>query len=277
MTKAHNHSGREQYRGRLHFDRQPIKDLAELISCYGDKEFKSPLRSTIPLLSMVQDGGAVLKAILSACHFPADPSLHFEYRVDSPLGVGIPSHTDLMVRFGDEQLALECKWTEPRYETVGQWIRKPPDAERQEKPPDPDNRFKRMMGWLKLLQPHSECELHVDGFSDAVYQMVHRAASAGAGVKFPQLAYMLFTPLPDGMPTHWKQYYDDLTVLHGLLGNPSNFPFHLIEVHIVPTKAFEAIADLPKGSAKTAEIVQDALLKSNLFEFGKFQLQTISS
>src|SRR5450759_1704349 len=107
---------------QLHFDRQLIKDFADLVSRYGDKEFKSPLRSTIPLLSLVRDGWPVLQEVLTACRLPAKSNLHFEYKVDSPLGVGIPSHTDVMARFGSDQLALECKWTEPRYETVDKWI-----------------------------------------------------------------------------------------------------------------------------------------------------------
>ncbi len=168
---------------QLHFDRQPVTDFDDLVSRYGGKEFKSPMRSTVPLLALLRDGWPRLQEVLTACHLPAESNLHFEYTVDSPLGVGIPSHTDVMVRSGDDQLALECKWTEPRYETVSKWILKPPD---------PNNRRKRLMGWLELLQPHATCNLHVDAFSDTVYQMVHRAASACATAPQPSLAYLIF-------------------------------------------------------------------------------------
>lgn len=260
---------------QLYFDRQAIKDFADLVSRYAKREFQSPLRSTVPLLSMVRDGWPRIEEVLTACHLPTDSNLHFEYRVDSLLGVGIPSHTDVMVRSGDDQLALECKWTEPRYETVGKWMLKPPDPDKDGKPTDPDNRRKRLMGWLKLLQSHAACDLHVEAFSDAVYQMVHRAASACAKTKRPQLAYVIFNPLPDGKRVHRDQYEADLKNLHQTIGNPRDFPFHLIEVEIAPTKAFQDIKKLPKASSQTSATVQESLRKGGLFKFVKVDIRAI--
>lgn len=124
---------------QLYFDRTPVKDFEGLLSGYGAKEFKSPMRSTVPLLSLVRDDWPVLQDILRACNMPAESTLHFEFKVDSPLGVGLPSHTDMMVRSGGHQLAVEAKWTEPRYETVKKWILKPPDPDEFGNVPDPAN------------------------------------------------------------------------------------------------------------------------------------------
>jgi len=260
---------------QFYFDCHPVKDFADLVSRYGGKEFKSPMRSTVPLLSLVRDGWPLIQELLTSCHLPVEFNLHFEYRVDSPLGVGIPSHTDVMVRSGDAQLALECKWTEPRYETVNTWMLKPPDPDKHGELMDPDNRRKRLAGWLRLLQPHASCDLDIEAFSETVYQMVHRAASACMETQRPQLAYVLFTPLPGGKSVHTKQYESDLKHLHQALGHPPGFPFHLIEVQIATTKAFHLIQNLPKASSQTAKTVQDALRKGGLFKFNKVDITTI--
>ena len=259
----------------LHFDRNPVKDFEGLVSGYGANEFRSPLRSTVPLLSLVRDGWPVLQDILKACNLPAESTLHFEFKVNSERGIGLPSHTDLMVRSGSDRLAVEAKWTEPRYETVEKWIRKPPDPDSSSKPVAPDNRHTRLKGWIELIQPYATRPLRKEEFSNVVYQMVHRAASACAEATHPQLAYLLFTPLPDGKSVQGKQYHDDLAELHRLLGHPPGFPFHLIEVQLAPTDAFRAIQHLPKASAETASTVHSALLKGGLFDFKGFQIQTI--
>lgn len=258
-----------------HFDKNPVTDFQGLLSGYDSSEFESPLRSTVPLLSLIRDGRPALQEIFMACNFPSGPSLHFEFTVDSPKGVGLPSHTDLMVRSGNSQLALEAKWTEPRYETVERWRRKPPDPVHSGEYPNPDNRGNRLKGWLELIQPHATRPLVQEEFSSIVYQMVHRAASACASTAHPQLAYMLFTPLPDGKNVKSEHYYRDLTQFHQLLGEPPGFPFHLIEMQISPTDAFRDIQHLPKGSSETASIVQSALRHGGLFEFIGFRLRTI--
>ncbi len=252
--------------GQLHFDREPVSDFRSLLSKYNAKEFASPCRSTVPLLSLIKDGWPVFQELLAACHLPPDSNLHFEFRVLPPKGRGNPSHTDVMVFSADNALALEVKWSEPRYGTVRDWIRQGRS---------PENRRKVMTGWLELLQPQAARPLRLEDFSDAVYQMVHRAASACAQGKRPQLAYLQFTPLPDGQKADSEQNYTDLTDLHRLLGHPSGFPFHLIEVQVMPTDAFRSIERLPKGSSKTAEAVTAALLGASLFKFEGWRLRTI--
>lgn len=264
--------------GQLYFDRQLATDFEDLISRYGTNEFASPLRSTIPLLSLVRDGWPTLKEIIQRCALPADSALNLEFTVQSPCGKGLPSHTDLMVRSKSGQLAVEAKWTEPRYETVRDWIRKPPVPDKQQPSavPDPDNRRKRLAGWLELLQPHAVRPLRVDDFSDTVYQMVHRAASACAQTKSPQLAYLLFTPLPNGNQVDSEQYRTDLARLHQLLGAPSKFRFRVIELQLAPTNVFRVIARLRKGSRETAQAVRSALVKGGLFEFTDCRLRTVT-
>ena len=64
---------------------------------------------------------------------------------------------------------------------------------------------------------------------------------------------------------------DDLTNLWNLLGNPSTFPFYLIQLPVSSTTTFDVIASLPKADKATAEKVSVALLKSDrLFNFDKY-------
>jgi len=93
--------------------------------------------------------------------------------------------------------------------------------------------------------------------------MVHRAASACEAGGDPQLAYLVFKPSPDTRTADMQTIHDDLTHLWSLLGDPKRFPFYLVEVHLSPTAAFDAIALLPKEA--TDEAVRGALCNEPLF------------
>jgi hypothetical protein len=190
----------------------------------------------------------------------ADQSLevHLELTVGPVQGEGKPSHTDVMLIGNGIAVAVEAKWTEPPYSTVCEWIGKG----RNQK-----NRRAVMSGWLSLLQPHAARELRLDTFLDATYQMVHRAASACAAGRRPSLAYLQFSPLPNGIEPNITQLQTKLSHLYDILGAPSAFPFFLIEVKLKATDAFHRISGLPKGSPKTAAMVRAVLLHAPLFEF----------
>ncbi|MBI2898585.1 MAG: hypothetical protein HYY17_00200 [Planctomycetes bacterium] len=244
--------------GQCHFDREPVDDLETLLPRYKPTEFQSATRSTIPLLSLIKDGCPVLRDFLSRCDLPEKVTLHFEFQVPPRKGIGQASHTDLIVRFDGGALALEAKWTEPRYETVREWL---------SRGKNPANRRMVFEGWLEWLQSKAEAPLRTEDFADAVYQMVHRAASACAQGGRPQLAYMCFAPLPGGQGTDGAYYRSRLADLHGLLGRPRGFRFHYFEVRAAPTEAFRAIERLPKGTGTTSEAVRGALLGPPLFDF----------
>lgn len=243
---------------RFFFDKHPVSQINDLIALYKPGEFESPTRSTVPLFSLLQHGGAVWGEI--AGEFAAEGGageMHLEFTVEPPQGTGQPSHTDVMLINANRAFALEAKWTEPRYDTVGEWLGKGTN---------PDNRRMVMCGWLSLLRPCTR-PLHVEAFTDAVYQMVHRAASACVAGRAPAMAYIQFSPLPDATPPDIARLKCDLAHLHHLLGDPTGFPFHLIEVEVSPTATFKRIKALPKGSAETARTVRAVLGKEPLFEF----------
>jgi len=252
----------------LYFDKEPVTDLSDALLCYPAKEFRSPTRSTVPLLAMLKDGREIMNSVLAETYMNADSVLHLEFTVPPQKGRGIPSHTDLMVKYKEYALAVEAKWTEPRYETVAEW---------RKEGTNPDNRRLVMEEWLCLLQPHAERKLELDDFNDTVYQMVHRAGSACYKVEMPRLAYLHFTPDRSGKGATSEQYQSDLKHLKAVLGNPPKFSFYLIEVEIKSNVAFERIRNLPKGLAETSRTVCDALQNGPLFEFHLQDIKRVSS
>ncbi|MGY2987989.1 DUF6946 family protein [Bradyrhizobium sp. USDA 4508] len=174
----------------LYFDRTPVHDLAALLHSYNVDEFNSPYRSTVPLLALVKDERNTFRKVLSACRVSMPVDLHFEFKVDhQSKGRGAPSHTDLMAISEDVCIAIESKWTEPSYDTVGTWLSKGGDLPNREKVPK---------GWLALMR--LECAPQsFEEIADCEYQMLHRAASAYAAAasfatkKCPMLAYLKFT------------------------------------------------------------------------------------
>lgn len=251
----------------VHYDKEIISDIDKAVTVYGEKEFQSPTRSTVPLLSWIKHEQPMVSSLLRDIGIPTDCNLHLEYSVAPQQGKGVASHTDIMVISGESSLAIEAKWTEPRYETVGEWL---------EKGSNPPNRRDVLTGWLGLLRQHAQCTLDVGDFSDIVYQMVHRAASACAAGVDPKMAYLVFKPSLDPRTASIQQIQADLNHLWGLLGRPKGFPFYLVEMQLSPTAAFDAIASLPKGDEATNETVRDALCNGPLFDFSEYELRTVT-
>jgi hypothetical protein len=171
---------------KLFLDRRPLEDFEELIQSYPTGEFASPCRSTVALLSLVKHGEQIWKDIADLPGLDGGPQeAHFEYTVSPPAGSGKASHTDIMLIGGESACSVEAKWTEPKYETVSEW-----------RVQGGDNRDAVLGGWLSLLQRHATRPLDPTMFSTAVYQTVHRAASACAAGRRPSMTYIQFSPLP---------------------------------------------------------------------------------
>lgn len=250
----------------LYFDREPVAGLDALVERYGTREFESPTRSTVPLLALLWHGGEVWKRIVAELGMPAgEMTVHMEYTVAPPQGTGRESHTDAMLIAGERACAVEAKWTEPAYDTVEGWLGPEPRG---------TNRERVLNGWLSLLQSYATDELRAEDMGEVTYQMVHRAASACAAGRSPGLAYLQFTPWPDGSPADSSHLREGLEKLAAALGHPAGFPLRLIEVEARPTAAFESIRTLPKGEPSTGRAVRRALLEAPLFTFPEYRMHT---
>jgi hypothetical protein len=258
---------------RFALDTKPVSGPSELVQDLSDSALASPFRSTVPLLALTKDAWPEFVNMLARCRVVGDVCVAFERTVSSARGEGRPSYTDAMVLSDENALAIEAKWTEPRYETVATRLAR---AGLNGKDPEELTKGSRefVTGWLELLQPYSTKPLRLDDFAGCVYQIVHRAASACAMGKAPMLAYLHFMSMGAGGASS-EQYLGDLAQVHALLGSPHGFPFYLVDLPLQPTRAFDAIRHLKKGVPETGQAVKAALLASELFEFGKPQVRRI--
>jgi hypothetical protein len=252
---------------RLFFDTDAVPDFETLVGRFEAGAFASPFRSTVPLVALAKDQWLLLQSILSECGLSRpDVELHFEFKVNSPRGAGKPSQTDAMVLAESSAIAVETKWTEPRYPTVAERLNRDGGGQ-------PQRDF--LNGWLDLLSPHAKNPLHLENFSDVVYQMMHRAASACLLSKKPSLVYLQFVTA-SATRAHANHYHTDLTYLHGLLGRPAAFPFYLVQLPVTPTDEFRKIESLKKGLRATDRAVRAALLSGGLFDFGDPAIHAMS-
>lgn len=254
------------------FDTEPAKDFAALCERMAGKPLQSPYRSTVPLLSLVEHSQSAWRSLLTSLGEPPNSTIHFEYCVPSPKAGANPSQTDALIMSEGRVWGIEAKWTEPRYETVARRMRKPKKL--GSNPPEAIDEESREIveGWLAYLQPYASRELRVGDFEDAVYQMVHRAASACAvasGKELqPELTYLHFHPSPLASTATTDQYVSDLRHLRMLLGPGSALGITVVEMPLEPTAAFRAIEGLDKRARETADAVSAALQRGPLFEFG---------
>jgi len=243
---------------------------------YSAKEFASPTRSTVPLLDALQQSPTpnfFNKLLSEAGMDVAVADLRLEYQVKAGRGRGKASHTDLMATQSGpppRSLAIEAKWTEPRYETVAKWLGGGTS---------PENRREVLHGWLKQITPYTKSEIRPDQCEGLVYQMVHRAASAVAACKaggHPSIAYLVFHDERTGTP-HLDDYRADLCRLRSAIGNKERFPFFLTSVSIHPTDAFRELEGLKKGCSETSIAVRRALASGSppLFDFSEATIEII--
>lgn len=123
-----------------------------------------------------------------------------------------------MLISGEVCVAIEAKFTEPKYETVAQWLVKGKDIE---------NRKKVLKGWLDLLSP----ELKETDVAELPYQLIHRAASTcHPDAESRHLVYQVF----DLGSAKRKMYLSDLQKLRNLL-DPDRMSIHLVECNIQRT------------------------------------------
>ena len=184
-----------------------VDGYEKLLGCYKDTEFDSPRRSTVPLLESWRNPDQRARELSEALNFPLSDRilLDFDHTVPVQRGRGKPSCTDLMLTSEEVSLAIEAKWTEPRYPDVDTWLREGSK---------PLNRIEVLEGWLDLLRLCSTNRLRIDDIRELPYQLVHRAASACySDAKSRWLIYQLF----DADSEKYETYLRDLRKLAVIL------------------------------------------------------------
>ena len=191
-----------------------------LLDRYSDQEFDSPTRSTIPLLEYWRSPEQRMRELTAALGVPLPPrvQLNFEHMVFPPRGRGNPSYTDLMAISPGLAIAIEAKWTEPRYEVVEEWLG------------DSTNRAEVLRGWCDLLEQRAANPILEGDLHGLPYQMVHRAASAchQRDVSSCWLVYLVF----ETTAKERSEYLADLAHLRDVLGSRSSLGIALAECSI---------------------------------------------
>jgi len=229
--------------------------IDEVINSYGVDTFKSPYRSTIPLLAWIKHDFTSFQAIFKKLGLSQNSDLIFEYSVSPPDCKSTPSQTDLMIIDEFSALAIEAKWTESRYPTVEEWY----DYS--------VNRRNVLNSWINLLDVYSENNLNISDLVDIPYQMIHRAASACAMNKSSILAYLLFDK------SHCRVIEEDLRNFWDIMGMPANFKFYMIVIDLKITDNYNKILLLPKNNPNTEFFVKSSLLgPSELFQYDDIEI-----
>lgn len=136
-----------------------------LIDQFPDKEFKSPYRSTIPLLVLFCNRTNELNAFNDYNKYVA-PEFIFEHETPVKKGKGKPSCSDLVIETEEKAVVIEAKRTELRYIKVKDWL------------DNTQNKNDVLDGWIESINNQSDCDIKPKDIQEIPYQMIHRIASA---------------------------------------------------------------------------------------------------
>lgn len=263
---------------RIYYDKTPTDSVDSLLSKFKGKALQSPMRSTVPLLDMALHAQSHLASIVEKCGAAPESELRFEYEASSGSKSARPSQTDLMVLGNSRAVAVEAKWTEPRYESVARRLLR--RTELRKKYPsveslalDREHQEAEVRAWLSRLQPLAYESLTTAGMADVVYQMIHRAASAVATGLSPSLLYLHFEDTEIRYGASTGTYKTDLADLHKKLGRPSGFRFYVATQPIQRTAAFRTIEGLSRTQSSTRAAVREAIKAGPLFIYGAADIE----
>lgn len=231
-----------------------VDTFEALVKQLGADTFASPKRSTMPLLDYWRQPELRLRELwdgLGVRH-PDRADLYFEYEVPPQLGRGKSSYTDLMVITDDVAVAIEAKFTEPRYESVHTWLG-----------PAPTNRRDVLEGWLLAINRVTQTSLRPEAVADLPYQLIHRTASV-CSVDRPKrfVVYQVFGDAPA------VYYTEDLERLATAIAARDRITFLLVGCAFRSTEEYAQLESRwGAGKRDLGTDVRDALLRGPLFEF----------
>lgn len=226
-------------------------DYSGLLDATADKDLATPTRSTVPHLAYWKERGQRLEDLAAIVRGPQTAQLCFEYPTKSLRGRRA-SMTDLMILTDVVAVAVEAKWTESRYDTVGKWL------------PTTKTGADVLRHWLDLVAPYAE-PTEPDAVRDCVYQMIHRTASACAQKR--EQAHVVYQVFES--PESKYDPAPDLANLKAVLRPTDRLSFWVHRVAVQPTQAHRDL--VAEGSGEVEERAQRtrAALVSDvpLFEF----------
>jgi len=234
-----------------------VYSFEELVKGIGPGAVASPRRSTVPLLDYWRIPEQRLNDLWErlSVRQPATTEMHFEHEVPVQRGRGKSSFTDLMIFADDVAVAIEAKFTEPRYESVGIWLAGALTT----------NRVDVLEGWLCAIEAVAERPIGRDAVRDLPYQLIHRtAAVCCTGRRHRLVVYQVFGDAPA------SHYCDDLGRFATAIGAPLGIAFVVLRCVCRPTDSYARLEERWRaGERDLGEDVCEALLAGALLEFGQ--------
>jgi hypothetical protein len=234
------------------------KSFRDFVTMLPDEATSKPTRSTVPLLRYWAYPESRLPEFLAALGLKelSKTELAFEHATGVRAGRGKSSFTDLMILMEGQSIAVEAKFTEPRYETVKQWLGSAPTA----------NRSSVLEGWLGAISELTGNKISVDAVGDLTYQLIHRTASlCCAPGPLRVLVYQVFG---HETPSH---YLEDLLSLAKMLGAGDRLQYWLIICPYPPEDRWLSW-DKTLPLSDSAKIIREALLAGpNELALGSFE------
>lgn len=243
----------------LYFKEEKLHSFNELIYKFNVKEFKSPYRSTIPLLALYK-AQPYLHFGLASDTEAMNAKYIFEFETPVTKGKGLPSCTDLMIEYSSTCIAVEAKWTEPPYSTVKQWLG------------GSSNKRQVLEGWLEMISSFSGIILHYNTVAGLPYQLIHRVASACSLKRAnTNVVYLCFN-LSD---TKKEYYYQNLKLFSQILGN--NINLYLCCFEILKLERQNILeANWRNGSRNLSEHVLKGLIDNSLMSISQLTFEKIN-
>lgn len=234
-----------------------VSSFAEVVDEFGPDALASPKRSTVPLLDYWRVPDSRLRDVAARLGLSRSDrfEFHFEYEVPVRRGRGKPSYTDLMILGDDVAVAIEAKFTEPRYESVGRWLG----------PEQTANRADVLDGWISAIEAVTGAAVDREIVRELPYQLVHRTASVCC-VSRPKrvVAYQVFGDSPG------PYYAQDLGRLASAMAARGRVSFLILHTAFRPTTAYaQLVARWDAGERDLGVDVRDALVSGPLLEFAE--------
>lgn len=227
----------------------------DLVKGIGPSAVASPRRSSVPLLDYWRTPEQRLRDLWERMCVPqpAATEMHFEHDVPVQRGRGKSSFTDLMILADDVAVAIEAKFTEPRYESVGTWLGDAPTT----------NRVDVLEGWLCAIEATAGKSISRDAVRDLPYQLIHRTASVCCVNRRNRIVvYQVFGD------ARTPQYDEDLGRLALEVAAPDRISFVILKCAFRSTNTFTRLEERWDSAERgLGEDVCEALIAGPLLDF----------
>lgn len=190
-------------KNEVHFKDVKMNSFNEILDKYGKNEFKSPYRSTIPLLVLFKSEVWNNFGLIAASD-KDKIKYFFESETKVIKGKGRASCTDLMIISNDVCIAVEAKRTEPPYASVMRWLG------------NSENKKLVLEGWLEIIEAKTKETINIQLINNLPYQLIHRVASAcSMNKEKTHIVYLVF----DLNRSQRDYYLKSINSFSKLLGN----------------------------------------------------------